>query len=146
MIIRLYAGDNDLSYDLVDFCIGSEYYTQKRHGFSLLDNLFKIDVDEDYLRRCDDDEYRRIIDAERASDAKRAHIFGRYGHGNKWGKTDPEYHEIVDEVKRQWDIYCKDNDIRPFPIDVKIQYSVSEKDENGEACYYFTCTSQCIVM
>lgn len=144
MIIRLYAGESDFSHDLVDFCIGMEYYTQKRHGFTLLDNMFTVNVDEEYLRRCDNEEYYRIRNEIKAANAKREHIFA--GTYQKWKKSDPEYPEIVSEVQRQWDIYCKDHDITPFPIDVKIQYSVSEKDENGEAVYYFTRTSQCIIM
>lgn len=145
MIIRLYAGESDFSHDLVDFCIGMDYYVNKRHGFTLLDNMFIPIVDEDYLRKCSDQQYYDFRDKQKEANTKREHLFGWSGH-NKWKKSDPEYQEIIDEVKRQWDIYCKDHERRPFPIDVRIQYSVSEKDENGEAVYYFTCTSQCVVM
>lgn len=144
MIIRLYSGDSDFSHYLVDFCIGIEYYTQKRNGFTLLDNMFTADVDVDYFRRCDDEEYTRIRNEVKNANTKREHILG--GTYKKWKKSDPEYQDIVIEVQRQFDIYCKDNNITPFPIDVNIKYSVSEKDENGEAVYYFTRTSQCIVM
>lgn len=132
MIIRLTIGDNDFTHIFRNFCIDSKYYTQKRNGFTLLDNLFTIG---DWF---DDNCGKEIRD-------KRTHYLGNpHRH---WNKKDNEYQELIEEIRRQWKIYAKDNNLESWLIpDVKIQYSLTEKDENGEVCYYFTCTGQCIIM
>lgn len=137
MIIKLTSHESDFIHYYLDFCIDKEYYAEKRGGFSLRDNLFTKNEG-------------RLFEERYSDDIRKTRIHYLQPNGdvhNKWKKTDPEYNEIIDEIKRQWTIYAKDNNIEHVTCPhVSIQYSLTEKDENGECLYYFTCTDQCIVM
>jgi len=131
MIIRCTIRDNDFTHIFKDFCIDGKYYTEKRSGFNLLDNLFKTG---DYF-----------TDLGKEVQEKRQHFLGNVH--KKWKKSDPDYHLLIDEIYRQWDIFAKDHNfeswLRPT---ISIQNQLTEKDENGEVCYYFTAIGQCLIM
>ena len=131
MIIRLTICDSDVVHEYVNFCIGSYYAeSENRCGFTLLDNLFRTCFSDYYDKEINELRYRILGEAHK-----------------KWKKSDPYYQVLIDEIYRQWDIYAKDNGLEGWMTPkISIQNSVSEKDENGEVCYYFTATSQCLIM
>lgn len=130
MIIRLTLGDSDFTHVLKDFCICEEYYTEKRDGFTLRDNLFKTGdffADMDY----------EVVE-------KRRLFLNPY---REWDESEPDYLILINEIHRQWNIFAEDHNLESWmqPI-ISIQNGLSEKDENGEVCYYFTAISQCLIM
>ena len=133
MIIRMTIRDNDVMQDYIKFCTDREYYLKRRGTLfsqcTLLGAMFSDDEDP----------------CSTTVKERKMHYLGNPHH--HWTKADSEYQEIIEEIYRQWDIYAKDNKLESWMRpDIRIQYSVSEKDENGEVLYYFTCTNQYIIM
>lgn len=147
MIIKLTFHESDFIHYLVEFCNVESFATGclRARMFSeweipcpTLGDLDDSDKLEEHLKLWDEWSKKRdyLIDTKKS-------LLSPYRKHIKKGSDEEK--EIIEEVLRLWDIYNKDRKVNDIP-DVSIQYSVAEKDENGEVLYYFTAINQVIVM